>query len=86
MNVGTMLNNCFAISDLTRHNIEDVDNKAKHAIQEFLSQTDESMRKEFAYFRNFMANLKENPTQEEFEKDLADYLSRIVELAKQYLD
>jgi hypothetical protein len=81
MNVGSMLNNCFAISDLTRHHINDVDNKAKSAIQEFLSQTEESMRKEFAYFRSFMANLKENPAQEEFEKDLADYLSRIVKLA-----
>ncbi len=77
-----MLNNCFATSNLTRHNIPDINNQAENKVQKFLSQTNHSMKKEFSYFRNFMANLKEDITEKEFEKDLTEYLARIVRLAK----
>jgi len=82
LNVGIMLNNCFAISNLARHSIKDVNNQAENKVQKFLSQIDDSMRNEFAYFRNFMTNLKENPTEEEFEEDLTEYLTRIIKLVK----
>jgi len=41
------------------------------------------MKKEFMYFKNFMINLKEDITEKEFEKDLTDYLNRIIGLVKQ---
>jgi hypothetical protein len=77
-----MLNNCFAVSNLTRHNIKDIDNQAENKVQKFLSRVNASTKKEFAYFRNFMTNLKESPTETEFKKDLTEYLTRIAELAK----
>jgi len=82
LNVGIMLNNCFALSNLKRHNIKDINNQAENKVQRFLSQVNTSMQEEFAYFRNLMTNLKENPTETEFRKDLNEYLTRIVGLAK----
>jgi len=82
LNTGIMLNNSFAISNLARHKIKDIDNQAENKIQEFLSQINPSMKKEFTYFRNFMANLIENPTETLFKKDLAEYLARTIELAE----
>jgi len=81
-NVGIMLNNCFAISNLARHKIPDIDNQAENAVQRFLSRVSERMRSEFAYFRNLMTNLKEDVTREQFEKDLTEYLTRITQLIK----
>ena len=57
-NVGIMLNNCFAMSNLARHKILDIDNQAKNTVQRFLSKVNGRMRSEFAYFRNLMTNLK----------------------------
>lgn len=82
LNIDIMLNNCFAISNLTRHKIKDIDNQAENKVQKFLSQVDASMKKEFSHFRNFMANLKENPTETQFKKDLTEYLTITTELAK----
>lgn len=81
-NVGIMLNNCFAISNLARHRILDIDNQAEYAVQRFLSKANERMRSEFTYFRNFMTNLTEEVTGEQFEKDLTEYLTTIIRVAK----
>jgi hypothetical protein len=78
-----MLNNCFAVCNLTRHKISDIGNQVENAVQRFLSKVDGQMRIEFTYFRSFMTNLKEDITREQLEKDLADYLTRITLLAKQ---
>jgi len=82
LSIGIMLNNCFAFSNLKRHNIPDIDNQAHNMVQKFLSQLDNSMKKEFAYFKNFMTTLKENITEREFEKSLSEYLTRIIQIAK----
>jgi hypothetical protein len=84
LNVGIMLDNCFALSNIIRHNVLDVNNQAENKVQEFLSQTDERMKKEFAYLREFMTNLKENVTEKEFEKNLTNYLTKITELARSF--
>jgi hypothetical protein len=82
-NVSVMLNNCFAVSNLARHKIPDIDNQAENAAQRFLSKVNGRMRSEFAHFRNFMTNLTEDITQEQFEKDLTEYLTRTTRLAIQ---
>jgi len=82
-NVGIMLNNCFAVSNLARHRIPDIDNQVENAVQRFLLNINGRTKSEFAYFRSFMTNLKEDITQEQFEKDLAEYLTRTTLLAKQ---
>jgi hypothetical protein len=81
-NVGTMLNNCFAISNLTRHKIPDIEDQAEIAVQRFLSKVDDRMRSEFIYFRNFMVSLAEDVTRQQFEKDLSEYLTRVVQLTE----
>lgn len=82
-NVGTMLNNCFALSNLARHKIPDIDGQVENAVQKFLSKVNGRMRREFAYFRKFMTDLAEDITQKQFEKDLAEYLTKMTLLAKQ---
>jgi hypothetical protein len=82
LNIHIMLDNCFALSNMARHNVPDINNQAENKVQRFLSQTDERIKKEFAYFKGFMTNLKENITEKEFEKNLTDYLIRITGLAE----
>lgn len=82
LDVQTMLNNSFAISNLTRHNIPDIDSQAENKTQAFLSRTDATMQREFPWFRTFMTTLKEDLSEDQFETDLAEYLIRAVKLAK----
>ena len=81
-NVETMLNNCFAFSNMTRHKIRDREGKAQKAVETFLSQTDKAISEAFPYFKEFMINLKEDVTEQQFEKDLTEYLKTIVKLAQ----
>ena len=80
LNIGIMLNNCFALSNMIRHGVLDVDHQAENRIKKFLSRTDNQMREAFAYFRDFMINLKEDVTEKDFEEDLTNYLTKVVEL------
>jgi len=82
LNIGTILNNCFAFSNLTRHKIRDIEGKVEKAVEQFLSQTDEDLKKAHSYFRDFMTNLKEDVSEQQFEKDLTEYLNKIVKLAQ----
>lgn len=82
LNVGTMLSNCFAFSNLTRHKIKDIKGKVQKAVEQFLSQTEEDMKEAYSYFKEFMTNLKEDVTEQQFQKDLTEYLNKIVKLAQ----
>lgn len=82
-NIGTMLNNCFVLSNMIRHNMPDNDHQAEDKVQRFLSKADDQMKEAFSYFKDFMTNLKENITPQEFEEKLTDYLTKIVNLANQ---
>ena len=77
-----MLNNCFAFSNLARHKIKDIDKKARKAAERFPPQTDADMKEAYSYFKDFMTNLKEDVSEQQFEKDLAEYLNQIVKLAQ----
>lgn len=82
LNVGIMLNNCFVLSNMVRHGLRDIDNRATNKVQMFLSQTNDRMNMEFLHFKDYMAGLRDSPSEEEFEKGLVDYLERIIRLAK----
>jgi hypothetical protein len=82
-NIGAMLNNCFVLSNMIRHNVPDIDHQAENKVQRFLSQTDDQMKEAFVYFKDFMIALKEKITEKEFKKKLTDYLTKIVDLADQ---
>ncbi|MGA3191118.1 MAG: DUF5781 family protein [Candidatus Bathyarchaeia archaeon] len=81
LNIGILVDNCFALSNMIRHGVPDVNDQAENKAQKFLSQTNSRMKEGFAYLKDFMTNLKENPTEKEFEENLTDYLMKIVELA-----
>jgi len=83
INIDVMLNNCFAFSNLTRHGVRDIDGKVQKAVEAFLSQTDEAISQASPYFKEFMTNLKEDVSEPQFEKDLTEYLNKIVKLAQQ---
>ena len=85
LNIGILLNNCFALSSIIRHRVVDVDNEAENKVQKFLSQTNSQIKEAFTYLKNFMTNLRENTTEKEFEENLTDYLIRITELANSLL-
>ena len=82
LNIGIMLNNCFILSNMMRHGLPDVDDAATNKVQKFLFQTNDCMKKEFWHFKDFMVNLKDDPSTEQFEKSLIDYLERVTKLAK----
>ena len=82
LNVGIMLNNCFVLSNMVRHGLPEVDDRATNKVQKFLSQTNDRMNREFLHFKDYMVGLKDNPSEEEFKKSLIDYLERVIRLAK----
>jgi hypothetical protein len=81
-NMQIMLNNCFVLSDMVRHKVPDINGRAETKIEEFLAHTNDRMKNEFSYFREFMTNLKEDPTEAEFEEGLTAYLQRIITCAR----
>jgi hypothetical protein len=80
LNASIMLNNCFAVSNLERHKIKDVGNRVAAANQKFLNAFDSEVLEEFAYFNNFMVNLKEDVTDSEFRKQISEYVHCFLEL------
>jgi hypothetical protein len=86
MNIQTMLNNCFVVSDLARHKVPDLNGRAEAKIMEFLTHTNDRMKREFSYFRDFMINLKEDPSEAEFEDALTAYLQRIIVCARDLVE
>ncbi len=82
VNSATMVNNARALSQMKRHRIEDVGNKALTSNMKFLSQIPPSTSRQFEYFRNVMTNLKEEITEENYRGLLSDYLARFLEIAE----
>jgi len=75
-----MLNNCFAVSNLERHKIKDAGNKVAAANRKLLDAFGLEVSEEFAYFKNFMVNLKEHITDSEFREQISEYAHRFLEL------
>ena len=82
LNIGIMLDNCFALSNIIRHALPDPNHEAENKVQNFLFQTSKGMSDTFAYLKNLMINLKENVEEKEFAETLTDYLTAIVDLAE----
>jgi hypothetical protein len=82
LNVSIMLNNCFVLSNMIRHGLPDVEERAASKVQKFMSQTNDRMNREFWDFKDYMVGLKDDPGKEEFEKSLAGYFERVIKLAK----
>ena len=81
-NVDVMLTNCFAVSNLQRHNVKDSEAKLERRIQSCMSNIDDVMKRQFAYFRGYMTRLEKEADGEQFGKDLSVYLEHVIETAR----
>ena len=81
-NVDILLTNCFAASNLKRHNVEDSEAKLERRIQSYLSKIDDTMKEQFAYFRGYMTGLEKEVDEEQFKEDLTVYLEHVTEAAR----
>ncbi len=82
VNMSLMLRNSFAMSNMARHGIPDVGNKAKSLNEGFLSGLPANASRSFEYFYGVMRSLKEDVTEKQFGGLLGDYLEKFVELAQ----
>jgi hypothetical protein len=82
MNASIMVHNARAIGQMTRHKIEDTGGKAAESNKKFLSRMPPKATAQFSFFLNLMINLRENMTRDEYQRLLADYLNRFLEIAE----
>ena len=82
INTSIMTHNARAIAQMSRHRVEDTGGKAEQANKRFLSQISPRIAEHFEYFRNVLANLREDMTNEQYRILLADYLHRFLEIAE----
>jgi hypothetical protein len=82
INASIMVHNARAIGQMTRHKIEDTDGRAAESNKKFLSRMPGKAAAQFPYFLNLMIDLKENMTRDEYQRLLADYLNRFLEIAE----
>ncbi len=82
MNASIMVHNARAIGQMARHEVEDTGGKAVSSNERFLSRISPTTSRQFEYFRNLLANLKEDTTEDDYRKLLTDYLNRFMEIAE----
>ncbi len=82
VNMAMMLRNSFALTNMYRHRIPDIEKRARRMNEKLLSAIPADMSKSFEYFQKVMASLREDVTQSEFRTLLGDYLERFVILAE----
>jgi hypothetical protein len=67
---------------MARHHVEDKEGRASKANQAFLDQVDPDIAREFDYFRKTLLNLREDMTENDYRKLLAEYLNKFVQIAE----
>lgn len=82
-NAAIILRNSFALSNMARHAVPDIGNRAAELNKRFLSEMPAGATKGFEYFHGVMMGLKEEVTSAEFGRLLGDYLDRFVRLAEE---
>ena len=78
LNASRMANNARAISQMTRHEIEDTGRRAETMNEQFLHLASPEISTQYEYFLNTMINLKETITEEEYRTLLSEYLNRFL--------
>jgi hypothetical protein len=82
INAQNLLGASFAEANLKRHHITDTGDKVAHAVTRFLSKTDSRQQKAYPYFRDFMTDLPENVTDQQFKKLLREYLQSFLHICE----
>lgn len=81
-NASLMLGNVFALSNMERHGIPDIDGMAAERNQRFLSRINAEAGASFEYFRKAMVTLREDITEVEFRNFLGEYTVGFLQLVK----
>ena len=82
VNASIMTHNARAVAQMTRHRIDDVENRGEQANKRFLSRVSPSVAKNFDFFRDALANMREDITDREQTAFLTQYLNRFLETAE----
>ena len=82
-NAWSLANNARAIAQMSRHGIEDTGGRAAAANDRLLSRLGSPARRPFEYFRELLANLKEEITEGEYRELLVGYLGRFRQFASE---
>jgi hypothetical protein len=81
-NTSLMTHNARAMAQMARHHVEDTEGRASKANQAFLDHVDPDIAREYDYFRKTLLNLRENMTENDYRKLLAEYLNKFVQIAE----
>ena len=79
INASIMAHNARVISQMTRHQLEDMGDRAAAMNETFLSLVSPEISTQYEYFLNTLTNLKEAITPEEYRSLLSEYLNRFLE-------
>jgi len=81
VNASILLNNCFAVSNMERHEItEGQIEKAKVSNDRFLNRIKPGAAMRFSFFNRFMVGLKEDVSEAEFHEQMSEYLRDFLDL------
>lgn len=85
INASIMANNARAISQMTRHHIEDTGHRAAAMNETFLSRVSPEISAQYEYFLSTLTNLEEAITEEGYRILLSEYLNRFLETTQNEL-
>jgi hypothetical protein len=80
VNASIMAHNARAIAQLSRDHVEDIGGRARESNQKFLDKVPGDFAKEFPLFRDRLASLKEEITEDEYRTLLEEHLNQFVRL------
>jgi hypothetical protein len=82
VNLSILAKNARAISQMRRHGIRDIGDKAANLNKRFLSRLPVETSRHYEYFQNILTNLNENITEEAYRSLLAAYLNKFEKIAE----
>lgn len=82
-NAALLLSNSFAISNMQRHGILDIDSRAKTKNNTLLAQVNSHAAEHFSYFNHLMVTMPEEISEHQYERLLAEYLEQFFRLTEE---
>ena len=82
INAVIMLNNAFALSNMERHSIPDIDFRGRDANLKFLYAINPKAAEHFGYFSRFMVKMREDIDERMFKEMMLEYIREFTEVVK----
>ena len=77
----TMLNNSFALSNMERHSVPDVNFRGRDANLKFLYGINHEAAEYFGYFNRLMVTMQEDITEKDFKKLMKEYVQTFLKVS-----